>query len=91
MIRLIKRYQNRKLYDTHQSCYVTLNDLESILKSGDEICVMDNKTGRDVTSLTKLMIIFDSAKPVLSPEHNDILSKVIVSEKDLFSLLKEKV
>ena len=91
MIRLVKRYQNRKLYDTHQSCYVTLNELESIMKSGDDIQVIDNKTGSDVTSLTKLMIVFDSAKPVLTAEHNEILSKVINSDKDLFTLLKEKV
>ena len=42
-VRIIKRYQNRKLYDTHQSCYVTLEEIAQIIREGHEIQVIDNK------------------------------------------------
>ncbi len=46
-VRIIKRYQNRKLYDTHQSCYVTLEEIAQIIREGNEIQVIDNKTKND--------------------------------------------
>lgn len=55
---IIKRYQNRKLYDTTQSCYITLEDLAEMIKNGDDIVVIDNKTGKDITSATLTQLIF---------------------------------
>ena len=52
-VRIIKRYQNRKLYDTHQSCYVTLEEIAQIIREGNEIKVIDNKTKNDITTQTK--------------------------------------
>ena len=45
-VRIIKRYQNRKLYDTFQSCYVTLEEIAQIIREGHEIQVIDNKSKR---------------------------------------------
>lgn len=56
--RIIKRYQNRKLYDTTRSCYVTLDDLGRMIKNGDDIIVIDNKTEKDITSATLTQLIF---------------------------------
>ena len=58
----IKRYQNRKLYDTHQSCYVTLDEIAEMIAQGDDIIVIDNKTKRDITSSTMTQIIFEKQK-----------------------------
>ena len=51
-VRTIKRYQNRKLYDTFQSCYVTLEEIAQIIREGNEIQVIDNKTKNDITYMT---------------------------------------
>ncbi len=61
-LKIIKRYQNRKLYDTTQSCYITLDDLGRMIKNGDDIVVIDNKTEKDITSATLTQLIFETEK-----------------------------
>jgi polyhydroxyalkanoate synthesis repressor PhaR len=58
----VKRYANRKLYDTERSCYVTLEDISTMIKAGDEVRVVDNKSGEDLTSVTLAQIIFETEK-----------------------------
>ncbi len=60
--RLIKRYQNRKLYDTKESRYVTLDDLATLVRAGTEIRILDNSSGRDLTSVTLAQIILEEEK-----------------------------
>ncbi len=60
--RVIKRYQNRKLYDTVDSCYVTLEDISELVKQGEDVCVLDNATKEDLTSVTLSQIIFEEEK-----------------------------
>ena len=60
--KIVKRYANRKLYDTERSCYVTLDDISTMIKSGEEVQVIDNKTGDDLTSVTLAQIIFETEK-----------------------------
>jgi len=60
--RVIKRYQNRKLYDTRESRYVTLDDIADMIKRGEELVVKDKRTGRDLTALTLAQIIFEQQK-----------------------------
>jgi polyhydroxyalkanoate synthesis repressor PhaR len=60
--RVIRRYQNRKLYDTKDSRYVTLEDIAVMIKNGIDIVVIDNKTKKDLTSLTLTQIIFEEEK-----------------------------
>jgi len=60
--RLIKRYSNRKLYDTAQSCYITLEDIAQFVKKGEDVTIIDNQTGRDITSQTLTQIIFENEK-----------------------------
>lgn len=59
---IIKRYQNRKLYDTQNSTYVTLEDIGAIIRRGDDVKVVDNKTKEDLTSVTLTQIIFEEEK-----------------------------
>ncbi len=60
--RIIKRYQNRKLYDTSQSRYVTLNDIADMIKAGEDVKIIDNQSKEDLTSLTLTQIIFEQEK-----------------------------
>ncbi len=61
-IRIVKRYQNRKLYDTQNSCYVTLDEIGQLVKQGEDVKVIDNRTGDDLTSVTLTQIIFEEEK-----------------------------
>lgn len=61
-VKIIKRYQNRKLYDTQQSCYVTLDDIAKMIRADEEVMVIDNKTKNDITAATLTQIIFESEK-----------------------------
>lgn len=61
-IKIIKRYQNRKLYDTQQSCYVTLDDIAKMIRGNEEVMVIDNKSKNDITAATLTQIIFESEK-----------------------------
>ena len=60
--KIVKRYANRKLYDTERSCYVTLDDISGMIKAGEEVRVVDNKSGEDLTSVTLAQIIFETEK-----------------------------
>lgn len=61
-VKIIKRYQNRKLYDTQQSCYVTLDDIAKMIRTNEEVMVIDNKSKNDITAATLTQIIFESEK-----------------------------
>ena len=52
MIVLIKRYANRKLYNTQTSRYITLKGIGELVEVGSEVRVVDNETGEDITSVT---------------------------------------
>lgn len=62
MPRTIKRYSNRKLYDTSQSCYVTLEEIADFVKEGEEVRIIDNNSKEDLTAVTLAQIVFDSEK-----------------------------
>ena len=60
--RIIKRYANRKLYDTQHSRYVTLEQISEMIRNGDEVKIIDNKSKEDLTSVTLAQIIFEEEK-----------------------------
>jgi len=60
--KIIKRYQNRKLYDTLLSRYITLEDLAKMIKNGEDIVVVDNLTEKDITSNTLTQLILETEK-----------------------------
>ena len=60
--RVIKRYANRKLYDMRESCYITHDEIASLVKSGEDVQIIDNKTKEDLTTLTLTQILFREEK-----------------------------
>ncbi|MBF5044708.1 transcriptional regulator [Aggregicoccus sp. 17bor-14] len=60
--KVIKRYTNRKLYDTVESRYVTLDEIAGMIKEGVEVQIVDNRTKEDLTSVTLAQIIFEEEK-----------------------------
>ena len=57
-VTVIKKYGNRRLYDTRRSCYVTLDDVLEIVAAGEEIRVVDAKTQEDLTKRVVTRLIF---------------------------------
>jgi polyhydroxyalkanoate synthesis repressor PhaR len=62
MAYVIKRYSNRKLYDTQESRYVTLEEIEEMIRGGREISVVDAASGEDLTSVTLTQIILENER-----------------------------
>lgn len=62
MTRLIKRYGNRKLYDTQESRYVTLDAIAGFVKAGEEVRVVDNDSHDDLTAVTFAQIILEEER-----------------------------
>src|ERR1700704_1530903 len=60
--RIIKRYANRKLSDTEHSRYVTLDQISEMIRNGDDVKIVDNKTKEDLTTVTLAQIIFEEEK-----------------------------
>ncbi len=60
--KIIKRYTNRKLYDTVESRYVTLDEIAEMVKAGVEVRIIDNSSKDDLTSVTLAQIIFEEEK-----------------------------
>ena len=60
--RVIKRYANRKLYDTQRSRYVTLDQIADMIRGGDDVKIIDNNSKEDLTTVTLAQIIFEEEK-----------------------------
>jgi polyhydroxyalkanoate synthesis repressor PhaR len=77
MAYVIKRYSNRKLYDTQESRYVTLEELEELIRAGKEISVVDVSTGEDLTSVTLAQIILENERSRRAGLPTDFLHQLI--------------
>ena len=77
MIRLIKRYESRKLYDTEESRYVSLDEIATWIRQGQEVRVVDNATNNDVTSQTLTQIILDEGRKGTSFLPSELLHDLV--------------
>lgn len=59
---VLKKYANRRLYDTEKSVYVTLHEVSAYIRDGLEVSIIDAKTKEDVTAFTLTQIILEEAK-----------------------------
>lgn len=84
-VKVIKRYQNRKLYDTHQSCYVTLEEISQMIKNGDDLRVIDNKTKNDITQTTLTQLLYETEKKASMPVPVELLKEIIRKGDGSFS------
>jgi polyhydroxyalkanoate synthesis repressor PhaR len=76
---VIRKYENRRLYDTTNSRYVNLEEVAQLLQQGNEVQVIDASSGEDITRLILTQIIVEDAK---TPESNfplDLLRQMVVA------------
>lgn len=59
---VLKKYSNRRLYDTRNSRYVTLEDVSTMIRSGEHVQIQDATTGEDVTAFILTQIVLEAAK-----------------------------
>lgn len=76
-VKIIKRYQNRKLYDTHESSYVTLDEIAKMIKNGEDLRVIDNKTKNDITAATLTQLLYESEKKSKTQPSVELLKEII--------------
>ncbi|KAA3610370.1 MAG: hypothetical protein D8M58_05865 [Calditrichaeota bacterium] len=77
MARVIKRYENRKMYDTEKRTYISLEAIAELIRNGEDIQVLDNVTGKDITTHTLTQVIFEEGKKGRNPLSNEMLHDVI--------------
>ncbi len=75
--RLIKKYPNRRLYDTQTSTYITLADVKQLVLGGEEFAVVDAKSGEDLTRAILLQIILEEESGGMPMFTANMLSQVI--------------
>jgi polyhydroxyalkanoate synthesis repressor PhaR len=75
--RLIRRYENRKLYDPAARRYVTLEDLAGMVASGEEVQVLDQKTGEDLTNLVLAQVVLEGVKEKTAQIPRQVLTRLV--------------
>jgi len=88
---LIKRYANRKLYNTQTSRYITLKGIAELIEKNEDVQVIDNETGEDITSVALSQILVDSERTSRSVP-GSLLSDLIHRGGDaLYGALRKSV
>ena len=91
MATLIKRYANRKLYNTGTSRYITLKGIAELIEAGEEVRVVDNETGEDITKVALSQILVDSERSNADTP-NRLLSQILGKGGDaLYEALRRGV
>jgi len=80
---LIKKYGNRRLYDTAGSRYVNLEDLAAHIRAGREVKVVDAKTGKDLTRVVLTQIITEDAKDKPTGLPLELLRQLIIASDEV--------
>lgn len=88
---LIKRYPNRKLYNTEAKRYITLDSIADLIRDGYDVEVRDHETSEDLTGVTLSQIIFEREKKDSSYLPNTLLTNLIRAGGDTFGYVKRSV
>ena len=80
---VIKKYGNRRLYDTTGSRYVNLDDIASLVREGKEVQVLDANSGKDLTRITLTQIITEDAKDKPTGLPLELLRQLIVASDEV--------
>lgn len=77
---LIKRYLNRKLYDTQARRYITLDQIASLIRQGVDVQVIDHGSGEDLTAITLAQVIAEQEKKQSGSVPSSVLADLIASK-----------
>lgn len=85
---VIKRYPNRKLYDTEAKKYITLDGIAKLIRKGDEVIVIDHTTEEDLTAVTLTQIIFEQEKKKGGFVPKSVLTGLVQAGGDTLNTLR---
>jgi polyhydroxyalkanoate synthesis repressor PhaR len=85
---VIKRYPNRKLYDTDAKKYITLDGIAELIRHGAEVQVVDHTTGEDLTTVTLTQIIFEQEKKQAGFLPRSVLTGLVQAGGERLSTLR---
>ncbi len=85
---VIKRYPNRKLYDTEAKRYITLNEIAALIRGGEEVVVTDHATDEDLTAVVLTQIIFEQEKAQRGFLPKSVLTNLVRAGGDTISTLR---
>jgi polyhydroxyalkanoate synthesis repressor PhaR len=88
---VIKRYANRKLYDTENKKYITLDVLAELIRAEEDVRVVDNVSGEDLTTVTLTQIIMEQEKKAGDFLPRSVLAALIQAGGESLSTLREKL
>jgi polyhydroxyalkanoate synthesis repressor PhaR len=77
MVRLIKRYESRKLYDTEESRYVSLDQIAEWVRRGQEVRVVDNTSSDDVTAQTLTQVILEEGRNGRTKMSSELMHELV--------------
>jgi polyhydroxyalkanoate synthesis repressor PhaR len=80
---VIKKYGNRRLYDTAESRYVNLDDIAGLVRQGKDVQVVDAKTGQDLTRVTLTQVIMEDAKDKPTGLPLELLRQLVVASDEV--------
>lgn len=83
--RLIRKYANRKLYDTYTSSYVTLEEVAQLIREGLRVTIKCNQTKCDITYRTLLQLLYEMERKTLGDKNTEMLESVIKSDNGTFA------
>ena len=84
-LHLIKKYPNRRLYDTQRSTYIVLADIRAMIRDGCEVQIVDSQSGDEITRNILLQIVADREAGAERLLTRDLLIKLIRCRDDLSS------
>ena len=82
---VIKKYPNRKLYNTDTASYISYKDIVEMIKCGNSVMVVDNRTKQDITRFTLTQILFQKEREFLKNLPETTLENAIKQERGLIS------
>ncbi len=85
---VIKRYPNRKLYDTEAKKYITLDGIAQLIRQGEEVIVIDHTTDEDLTAVTLTQIIFEQEKKKGGFLPQSVLTELVRAGGDTMNTLR---
>jgi len=88
---IIKRYSNRKLYDTEAKQYITLEGIAELIRRGDDVQVLDHESGDDLTAIITAQIIFAQEKKVGGMLPSALFTNLIQAGSNTLQQLRQAI
>jgi polyhydroxyalkanoate synthesis repressor PhaR len=89
--RLIKKYHNRKLYDTKSRRYITLERIGELVRDGEDIHVIDRQSGEDLTSITLSQILLDVERKKPGAVSEKMLQQLVKGPEALIGAVRQSI